>query len=145
MDTPTMDEIIAELHLHDFGTQDANDPTLLADYVWMLVHGKAPGSFEPVWARIVTAMETLNARFRHQLWESGVPPKLAYAINGMMGDCLDMVVEQKCDSQTREVLIRLAWRILCAWDAVLAGDIDNIQEHVQEEEWGRFPEPPQQL
>jgi hypothetical protein len=34
----------------------------------------------------------------------------------------------------REILLWSAWRIACAWEAVLAGDIDDILEHCALEE-----------
>ena len=29
------------------------------------------------------------------------------------------------------------WRVSCAWEAVLAGDIDSLSEHIELEQWGR--------
>lgn len=58
-----------------------------------------------------------------------LPRALAYAL----AEVVRMVRGDQIE-QHNAVRFRLAWRIECAWLAVLSGDIDNVAEHVAVEE-----------
>ena len=49
----------------------------------------------------------------------------------MMFQCLDFAAVKQNSQSDREQLLELAWKINCAWDAILAGDIDDLHEHVE--------------
>jgi hypothetical protein len=66
-----------------------------------------------------------------------VPRGLAYAVAEivrMIRECHEHASEQR----DAKVLARAAWRVETAWSAVLAGDVEDIQEHVKQEEAARF-------
>ena len=64
-----------------------------------------------------------------------VSRRLAYAASSIMRICLNTIVEQHCDSvpKTARGLLRAAWRIQLAWDALLAGDVPDLRKHIREE------------
>jgi hypothetical protein len=64
--------------------------------------------------------------------EDSIPIVLVYAVT----EALRFLRERAPgDNSVR----RLAWRSETAWSAVLAGDIDDIEEHIQQEEAAREP------
>lgn len=66
---------------------------------------------------------------------SALPIGLVYAIT----EILRMLREPHgLPPEDREFCKLAAWRAETAWSAILAGDIDNIAEHVREEESWRF-------
>ena len=64
-----------------------------------------------------------------------LPRRLVAAISELEMLCLNTLLrmeQRKGDHESISVKLRRAlWRIVCAWSAVLDGDIDNIVEHVQ--------------
>jgi len=65
-----------------------------------------------------------------------IPRELAYAIAEIVRMLRDCEHEAVSDAEKNELGL-MAWRVETAWLAVLAGDIDDISEHLQEEERGR--------
>lgn len=62
---------------------------------------------------------------------------LVYAVNGIVRGCLDDGLAARDNVETHQyflMLMKAAWRIECAWDALLAGDIEDVREHVAGEE-----------
>jgi len=69
--------------------------------------------------------------------EDAVPRNLTYAVT----EVLRMIRElgrRTVPVGERERIERAAWRAETAWSAVLAGDIDSIEEHLALEEAARF-------
>lgn len=64
-----------------------------------------------------------------------IPRAIAASISGMSIAILETMHEiEAARPAERELLSglrRLMWKIDCGWNAVLAGDIDDIEEHVQ--------------
>lgn len=66
-----------------------------------------------------------------------VPRSVAYAV----AEIVRVIRDSQHDAQDQHnaaVLGRAAWRIETAWSAILAGDVDDIERHVEEEEAARF-------
>ena len=64
--------------------------------------------------------------------------QLVYAISGIVALCLTKVLERETHSELSRDLLNLAWEVNCAWDAVVAGDIGDLKEHVKSESEVRF-------
>jgi len=132
----TIDDIIERFQSHADGTETADNPQNLADYIWMLRHGIAPFSPEETWLEVLHGFEDLNSVLKAEP-EAGFARPLVYAINGLLTLCLDSAASQELEENVRGAARRLGWRICVAWDAVLAGDIDSIGHHVELEETAR--------
>jgi hypothetical protein len=39
-------------------------------------------------------------------------------------------------ASSAEAMGKHLWRVSCAWEAILAGDIDSLSNHLELEEWG---------
>jgi hypothetical protein len=67
--------------------------------------------------------------------------RVAYAVSAIISDGIEhLLTLASSPASSRSSLLALGkdvWRVSCAWEAVLAGDIDSLSEHVAEEEWGR--------
>lgn len=135
MATPS--EATARFQLHVQGTENANDPRNLNDSFWMLEHPADVPEFqweiEPIWNSLTQVFEELNETLNQKPEEFQLTRQLAYAINGLMTHCLTFATSPDHQNTNRQPIFELAWRITVAWDAVLAGDIDSIQEHVENE------------
>lgn len=93
---------------------------------------------------IIDCLESVNRHINGQIpsesrdKQDRLPRLLVGALSGMLMLCLDalMVVEQRkgINAPSAARLREAAWKIECAWNAVLDGDIDNIREHVELEE-----------
>jgi hypothetical protein len=69
--------------------------------------------------------------------EEGIPRSLAYAISEVIG-MLRGCAERREGGEERRILERFAWRAETAWSAVLAGDIDDLHQHLEDTERMRF-------
>lgn len=110
-----------------------------AEYFLRLARGGSPLGLATITDDIIQCLDELNrsvnpspdeVRSRRQ-----VPDALVYALSGIVGLGLEAALSPKAD---RNVLITL-WRIQSAWDALLAGDIDDLRQHVFLEEQARIP------
>ena len=66
-----------------------------------------------------------------------LPSTLVYAITEVIRLLRDSQATVAAEIEQRTIG-RAAWRAETAWSAVLAGDIDDIQEHLIQEEAARF-------
>lgn len=134
-------EAIALLQIHAAGTVDASGNGV-ADVLWRY---RASGGNEPraishvdlapAWEEVVQALEALVEVAR--TWaEAGVPLAATYAVAEIMASTLARTAGQAPD-QDRCALELFAWGVACAWEAVLAGDVEDLREHVEGEAWGR--------
>ena len=130
-------EIVSHLRRHTEGSSGADDPTILADYAWMLKHGSLMTDVEPIWTDIVNQFEQLNVEMRQLSSDDNLPRNVVYAISGLLNHCFSTSLLKKIDPNVRQQFLELGWKIACGWDAVLAGDIDNITEHVELEQYCR--------
>jgi hypothetical protein len=126
-----IDQITEELKIHAAGTKAATDFTNLSDYYWMLQQGKTKDRESEIWQAIEKLFSRLNQELNKESAQGEVRRSLAYAINQMIGLCLDYAATEKNEANNRRRALTLGWQISAGWDAVLAGDIDDISEHVE--------------
>ncbi|HUT10804.1 MAG TPA: hypothetical protein VMY42_09930 [Thermoguttaceae bacterium] len=130
--TPIPD-ITERFRVHAQGTEAADNPKNLADYIWMLRHHSVSFGPEEIWPELLQGFEDLNSVLKAEP-EAGFARPLVYAINGLLMLCLESAASQQYEEEIRGQIRKLGWRICVAWDAVLAGDIDSIGDHVELEE-----------
>lgn len=135
-----LNEIAIDLRRHAEGTTNADDSSILADHAWMLRHGTTRINLEPIWNDIISLFDRLNVELRRIGQTENLPWVIVYAVSGLSKQCLDIQWDGTVDGPVRQEFIYLGWKILSAWDAVLAGDINNIAEHVELERLARASE-----
>lgn len=136
MNTTTIADITARLQRQTQGTENADNQGNLADYVWMLNHQGVSIGTDEIWEQLCQAFEDVNT-LSNAGSESHFCRALVYAVNGLLTLCLNQAGSARCEERARAQMLRLAWRINAAWDAVLAGDIESISQHVELEETAR--------
>lgn len=102
--------------------------------------GRAAKDLEEAVADCLNALATLNRELNGEpaspaaVHGAGdVPRKLAYAMIEIVRVIRDSQGQAQ-DQESRRALARAAWRIETAWSAVLAGDINDLLKHVEQEE-----------
>jgi hypothetical protein len=90
------------------------------------------------------ALASLNAELNGEVPSSSspddrqdLPRSLVYAVIEV-ARMLRASQDHATDTSAATRLGRAAWRIETAWSAVLAGDIDDLGEHLKHEEVARF-------
>jgi hypothetical protein len=126
-----INEVTMHLRRHAEGSSNADDPTLLADNAWMFKHGSFTKDFKPIWADIVKHLEQLNVEMKRLTIDEKLPRNAVYAVSGMLNQCFSISLVKKIDPNIRQQFLELGWKISCGWDAILAGDVDNIAEYVE--------------
>lgn len=106
------------------------EPSLAPDTVSTATSNGNPGDIDSAASDFVAALNDYNRDLNEPVPSSSVgsdsvPRDVAYAV----GEVTRMLRESGAD--------RSAWRVETAWLAVLAGDIDNLGEHLAEEEAAR--------
>ena len=70
--------------------------------------------------------------------ERRIDRRLTYAVAAVITSGLEhflwLVDDSATDASSALALGKNLWRVSCAWEAVLAGDIDSLPEHVELEE-----------
>ncbi len=84
------EEIVDRLLLHAWGSEDASNPHLLADSMWMLEHGKVI-DFDSLRSKILGELQQLNIEMK-SLPMDVVPQRLAFAINQMIVLILEQIL-----------------------------------------------------
>ena len=130
--TQITDAFLRQTH----GSESLNDCRNLADCIWMLNHGGVTFGADMIWDELVHEFERLNLILNAST-HAVLSRELVYSVNGLLMHCLKQVTSDTCDSEIQSSLLQLAWRIGVAWDAVLAGDIEAIGQHVEMEELAR--------
>jgi len=133
----TIADITRRLQTQAQGTEKADCHGNLADYIWMLKHQGVASAMDGVWEALSQDFDELNHLMKTRE-EPGFERSLIYAVNGLLTACLNEATSSRFDDSLRNQLCRLTWRIVTAWDAILAGDIDSIEEHVKTEESARM-------
>jgi len=99
---------------------------------------------------IIACLEVVNRHLNEETpsafvgtSEHYIDPRLAYAVSTIISDGIEQVLAL-AGSPAANLAAVLAlgkdvWRVSCAWEAVLAGDIDSLSKQVAEEDWGREP------
>lgn len=132
----TIADLTKRLQIQAKGTDSADCHGNLADYIWMMKHQGVASPMDQIWEAMLQDFEELNCVLRTGE-ETGIERSLVYAVNGLLTACVNEAAPSRFDESFRIQMYRLTWRIVTAWDAILAGDIDSIQEHVQMEELAR--------
>jgi len=143
----TLKIVTAAIKRHYDGTQTSDMPSVLADYLALILRGKAVGDGSEAFQDLSDKFQQLN-EFFNAAFLKGTPPSsndsmsipagLCYVVNGLVANCLEASMTRGLPSDAKASLQKLAWRIVAAWDAVLAGDIEHIGNHVSLEESMRF-------
>jgi hypothetical protein len=136
MTKATIGDVTERLQTHARGTENADNPENLADYVWLLKHQRAASNTDEIWAALRKDFEHLN-KLLNENSDFRLGREVAYAINGLLTVCLNYVTCENGDEIARNQILQIAWRIATAWDAVLAGDIEDISGHVDHEKTAR--------
>jgi len=136
------DAIIERLRWHaGLHETAAEDIPSIASTTWP--RGRGANDLQEALADCLNTLATLNLELNGEVPSAGavrardVPRSLAYAMTEiirMIRECHD----QAPDQQDAAIFARVAWRVETAWSAVLAGDIDEILKHVEQEEAARF-------
>jgi hypothetical protein len=70
--------------------------------------------------------------------ERRIDRRLAYTVAAVITSGVEhfllLVGDSATDASAALAMGRDLWRVSCAWEAVLAGDIDSLPEHVELEE-----------
>jgi len=122
------------LEIQAAGSPDA-DGGGFADVLWRYHHEKCNLELVGPWEAIRDLLQSL-ALDSSDWKSSGVPLRIGYSIAEILSSALSAAaVETKLDN--RQAIVVFAWHVASAWEAVLAGDIDNIAEHVKNEALAR--------
>jgi len=116
---------------HAEGSSDASGQGL-ADVLWRRGQGAGSLDLDQVWLELVQSFQALRSEFLS--WQAkGVPLPLSYAVAEILGHATKLGLTAS-DNDSRSQGVLLSWRVSVAWDALMAGDIDHIAEHVRSEE-----------
>ena len=125
----------------------------LAEFVFQIPNGTDRLDLGVLTEDIIHCLDMLNRQINQRIADEGhqqqeVPPALVYAASGMVLMCMEKAIElrqREPQSTLAHDLLVAAWRIQCAWDGLIAGDFDDLCQHVTEEERARFGLPVQKL
>lgn len=122
-----MIEAVEALKRHAVGSDDAEGPGL-ADSIWRFTHGGQVPDLESLTSEVVSLISEIG---RGRDWVAGsVPSGLAYSV----AEILSLLAELAAGRSSNVILHNSSlavWRVCTAWEALLAGDIDDIVEHVR--------------
>ena len=137
---PDIKDVLDRIGCHAWGTANASDSAVLADYLWSLEKGGPTGDIETIKNEIIILLEYTNIIINKNKYEPHQFRSIAYYINGMIVQCLQINCFGKPDLPIKKALVDLGWSITCGWDAILAGDITNLAEHIELERAARSRE-----
>jgi hypothetical protein len=128
-------EAIDRLRRHaGLAEPDMQSPPDLALMLWRAKKGDALGDLETCVSEIIQCLDILNLQLNPQVEGSGptesMPRLLVYAISQICADCLEGALRSR-DQAIKVRLLAAAWTVQCAWNAVSAGDIEDIAAHVK--------------
>jgi hypothetical protein len=125
------------------GEEIPNDT--LAEFIFQAQRGGQVPSLDTITADIIDCLDRLNRQVNQEAGAEAqsrmMDRQIVYAASGIVGACLDKVMElRRIDAQSAMAsdLLGVAWRVQCAWDALVAGDVESLQSHVALEEEARF-------
>jgi hypothetical protein len=101
-----------------------------ADIVWQFEHGASALSLGAAWSSISDALQRLCLTTLEPVDQLRVAHAIAEVISSGSQRTLTGVAEE-----ARVEFESFVWRVACAWEAFLAGDIDDLVEHVRLEAW----------
>jgi hypothetical protein len=117
----------------------------LAEFVFQATRDGPHPDLGTITEDIIGCLDTLNRQVNQHFEDTAhrqeIPSSLVYAASGMVLMCLEkaLAFRRAADKAVlADDLLMAAWRIQCAWDALVAGDIEDLREHVKLEEEARF-------
>lgn len=116
------------------GEEIPNDT--LAEFIFQAQRGGQSPSLDTITADIIDCLDVLNRQVKEAGAEAQrrtLDRQMVYAASGIVWACLDKALElRRADAQSgiASDLLSAAWRVQCAWDALVAGDVENLQSHV---------------
>jgi hypothetical protein len=113
--------------------------------------GTAPDLREQT-ADLIACLEVVNRQVNVEIPSTSVGGKeqcidrrVAYAVSAVVSSGIEHLLALTANPLPDQSSVRTlgvdVWRVCCAWEAVLAGDIDSVSEHVELEKWGAKIEP----
>ncbi len=105
------------------------------DRVQAIKQGEAETSLEEAVADVIECLQRLNyynqrtPEARSEILNLDV----IYAISGMTQLVIEVSIALCKTGKSCSKLLNAGWRIACAWDALLAGDIEDIHKHLEYE------------
>lgn len=129
MVNPEFDELVQRFRTHASGSSDGNGAGF-ADSVWRFHHDGPLPEFRRLSTEIESLLEQVVTR-RTSWRTEGVPLNLAYAVAEIHSSAARLMLEfLPADAARARGAAYFLWRLACAWEALLAGDVDRIGEHV---------------
>jgi hypothetical protein len=110
-----------------------------ADKVRAVERGEQPSGLEEAVMDVIECLQRLNQSNQNAPKARGdiLSVQVVYAISGMTLLAFQVARKLcKTEKSCTEVL-KAGWQIACAWDAVVAGDIEDLHEHLRYEAAGR--------
>ena len=112
----------------------------LAEFIFQVQRGGKVPSLDSITTDIIDCLDRLNRQVNPEPETptecSPIDGQLVYAVSGIVWECLDKALELRRTDATSTIasdLLSVAWRVQCAWDAFVAGDVENLQSHVLSE------------
>lgn len=100
----------------------------------MARHRKPVESLQTVWSDVLPALESLNSQLNSSTPAESVDRSAAYVISGFVAECCHIAVSCDCLDVSRRCFMEFGWKVSVAWEAILAGDIEDIGVHISLEE-----------
>lgn len=123
-------QIVKALQVHAVGSSDASGPGM-ADVAWRSRDETEVPNLQPVWMDLAQLFQALVPEA--PLWrDHGVPVEISYPVAEILSRGSKLSLSVNTEIQREGSL--LAWRVATAWEALMAGDIDDVIEHVRGEE-----------
>lgn len=123
-------EAAAVLRAQARGSPDARGGGF-ADVAWRFRHEGEDLVLAGPWARLCEALQAL-APESGEWARSGVPLDISYAVSEILASATALAANEEVDS-VRRSFAAFAWRVACGWEAVLAGDSEDVAGHVANE------------
>lgn len=120
---------------------DAIPKDTLAEFIFQTQRGRSAPSLDSITADIIDCLDQLNRQMKQEgagahAHGTMIDRQVVYAVSGIVWACLDKALKLRrtdATSTTASDLLSVAWRVQCAWDALVAGDVESLQSHVVSE------------
>ena len=133
-DSTMVEAAIQRLNQHAVGTLAMEKSSVLADYMDLLKNGGRPFGLDTIRADIFDQLELINRAVNDESAEpsatKNLPRSLVYAVSGMITQCVNYLAVSRNQDEVNREIMRLCWEINYAWEALVAGDIYDIREHI---------------
>lgn len=123
--------------LYDIEPALASEQVALSEAIWRVKRGESIDLMPSV-AHLMGELQKANLFINGPVPsetirpDTDVPRQLAYAVSNLITQCIELAASEKRSTNPKE-FVAWAWKLSCAWDGVLAGDIDDVVEHAEVE------------